>query len=74
MGDKKERYLTSEEWAEFDKPAPKKDNANASMAWVGLGVCFVIFLFNPLAGAIFGAMAFLWLLLANTSGKKSAKK
>jgi hypothetical protein len=70
MNDKKERYLASEEWAEFDKPAPKKDNANASLAWVALGVCFVILLFNPLVGAILGAGAFLWLLSANKSAKK----
>ncbi len=65
MNDKKVRFLTSEEWkTEFERSTRKKDNANESLAWVALGVCFVVFLFNPLAGAIFGVGALLWLLSA----------
>jgi hypothetical protein len=77
MGDKKERLLTSQEWTDWhagtSHPAKLQD-ANASLAWVALGVCFVIFLVNPLVGAIFSGGAFLWLLSANNSAKKSAKK
>jgi hypothetical protein len=77
MGDKKERLLTSQEWADWhaesSHPAKPQD-ANVSLAWVGLSVSFVILLFNPLMGAIFGAGAFLWLLSANKSAKHSAKK
>jgi hypothetical protein len=65
MSDKKVRFLTSEEWkTEFPRSTTKKDNTSESLAWVALGVCFVILIFNPLVGAILGAGAFLWLLSA----------
>ena len=57
MSDKKARLPTSEEWemhANLLAPQQKlKTTTTNHLAWVALGVCFVIFIFNPLVGAIF---------------------
>jgi hypothetical protein len=76
MGDKKERLLTSQEWTDWhaeSSRSAKSQDANASLAWVALGVSFVILIFNPLVGGIFGVGAFFWLLSANKANKSATK-
>ena len=66
------RPMTADDWRKWEaewKAEEKRAASNPKMTerqWAGvaLALCFVVLIFNPAAGVIFGSMAFWWLLTA----------